>query len=1328
MKFIIKLFLTKKFILVGLCARLSVVAATAPVHRDDSQYNFQKDRCEEHALFLELEEYIDNEVQQPSIPVSENNQLIDENQIGFSLLNGAVKQDSYYTDLERASPAMNIASHNQSERSINLFNSFSELDEHSAVDTSKSCQQNISSTNDYGSLPDLNEIAKILGNYINFEELEKVKQPESTNSNEQVPDTIAQPELPAINIDDLPSSDFENIICSDFNIDAFNSIFNQLNEELECKEDYIPNPEGNDVAHFYMCNENSSTHSDQIPTHSKEKNAQEHESYTGTFNATHSTKKLLDLDENTLSNQSTSNYSNLSHSSSSLEKSPNTFVKRRKEWDSDSSAAEENLVSQPTKKLCYNSVSSFDLEQSQTSPSEYTSSESHESFKESPKMINIRSNLNPTQKRKTIEKKKSATPDSTTLAELDITNKRAKITEVEDAECSKMEKNNNLDQVNQKLGLLDNKNTYDLINQFIKKNNIRKFSFSVHNSPDIIAYKKDQGQRLARMIRSPQTPTLADITPFYTEPIFNETIRKLYKSYKNIWLFISSLTYKTHSKKMECIIYLCDLPIKLKKALFPTTNDISCYYNGFWDDLYNYIYNMGSPQSIEVEEEPKTVFIKKKFIQKNETIQDIYDKKGIDPVLLIHGIISSYRQMNHSDITSQDKKKNKSMKLTSKIKDIPDEIQNRLGFILKIPEIYEDMCHITEKVINQIRDRVAIGFNKEWANSFFIINALAHIVQKSKFKLSDGDMQAVCMIKINGVPIANCKYSEIFDIMLNLFRVFYTNAPYIYETTTSFTNAEVCDGTSIKGINTPSVPCSGTSSRASKTILRKLLGKNVVTVSQFNRCHVLITSKGSYKNQPNKEAGNLSSDAEEWIDSSVIKSSISYFQLANAIPIGYNIHYHIQLVLNSKHRVKIIHLPRYTVVNPKNRKFYNKLCYTIKNIVVYLDRLISTNPADFGINIRTGQSFLNHPTKKIYEDISSVTGSKCIYPIIYNRTTKRWTMMSTTDLYMDKTMHEMNKKGFDVIFYHLEKGVLNSPFIFAQFNPSSFKSKENWPRMKDAQPSPRIPLFLSTFLLSSIPLSSYHPFKKTYIADMNLIYNTVPYQFSYSFINSIFFADNPNKAKIIKSYEELAVNYYSDFFIRNIYSEYKDLDCFCLNSAMKRTNDPRQIVLEWNTRITQSVDEYTTYYYTRSKDPEKSYLSEYSPIKALKSLVKMLQSPHISEDMVYYGVCLYKNTNDPVEYTSFILCPVLRSLLDKTDDSLIKKSYKSFVLSLPPITDDNMEKMEYAKIIVKENNYTMSKLGIHCEIWDILTSNFKNTEFYASSTQKQEPHPSTSAA
>ncbi|EIJ92840.1 hypothetical protein NEPAR06_1441 [Nematocida parisii] len=1307
MKFIIKLFLTKKFILVGLRARLSTIAATTPVHRG---------------------EYIDNEVQQPSIPTSENNQLIGENQMEFPLLNGMVEQNNYYTDLERESPAMNIARHSQSERSIDSFNSFSGLDEHSVVDTSKPDQQNISKTNNYDSLPDLNEIAKMLGNYINFEELEKANQPESNNRNEQVPNTIARPELPAINIDDLPSSDFENIICSDFNIDAFNSIFNQLNEELECAEDYIPNTEGEDMTRFYMCNENSSTHSDQISTHSKERNAQEHKSYTGTFNATNSTKRLLDLNENTLSSQSTSNYSNLSHNSSSLDNSPNTFIKRKKEWDSCPSAAEKNLVSQTTKKPCYSSVGSFDLEQSQASSSEYTFSESHKSFKESQKMINIRSNLNPIQNRKTIEKKQSATSDSTTLAALDVPNKSSKITEVEDAKCPKMEKGTNLDQVNQKSGLLDNKNAYDLINQYIKKNSVRKFSCHVHHSPDIIAYKKNQCQRLARMNRTPQTPALAYTTPFYTEPIFNETIQKLYKLYKNIWLFISSLTYETHSKKMDCIIYLCSLPIELKKALFSTTNSISCYYNGFLDDLYNYIYNMGSPQSIEVEKAPKAVFIKKEFIQKNETIQDIYDKKGIDPVLLIHGIIASYSQINHSDITSQGKEKNKSIELLSKIKDIPDEIQNKLGFILKIPEIYEDMFHITEKVINQIRDRVAIGFNKKWANSFFIINALAHIVQKSKFKLSDNDMQAVCAIKINRVPIINCKPSEVLDVMLNLFRVFYINAPYIYETTTPLTNAEVCDETSIKGINMPSVTRSGASSCASKTILRKLLGKNVITVSQFNRCYALITSKITYKTQSNKEAGNLPSDAEEWIDSSVVKSYISYFQLANDIPITHSIHYHIQLVLNSKHRVKIIHLPRYTVVNSKNRKFYNKLCYTIKNIVVYLDRLISTNPVAFGINIKTGQTFLSRPTKQIYEDISSVTDSKCIYPAVYNRTTKKWTMMSTTDLYMDKTMHEMNKKGLDVIFYYLEESVLNSSFIFAQFNPSSSNNRKNLPRMKDAQPNPRIPLFLSTFLLSSIPLSSYYPFKKTYMANINLICNTAPFQFNYSSINSIFFEGIPNKAKILKNYEEITVNYYSDFFIRNIYSEYKDLDCYCLNSAMKQTNNPSQIVLEWNVRITQSVDEYTTYYYTRPKDPEKSYLSEYSPIKALKSLVKMLQSPHISEDMVYYGICLYKNKDDPVEYTSFILCPVLRSLLDKTDDSLIKKSYKSFVLSLPPITDDNMEKMECAKIIVKENNYTMSKLGIHCEIWDILTSNFKNTECYAPSTQKQEAHPSTSAA
>ncbi|OAG30089.1 hypothetical protein NEIG_01122 [Nematocida sp. ERTm5] len=444
------------------------------------------------------------------------------------------------------------------------------------------------------------------------------------------------------------------------------------------------------------------------------------------------------------------------------------------------------------------------------------------------------------------------------------------------------------------------------------------------------------------------------------------------------------------------------------------------------------------------------------------------------------------------------------------------------------------------------------------------------------------------------------------------------------------------------------------------------------------------------------------------------ETKYDYGAIKNIEKLSYCYHYHVQVVDNSAHQVHIIHHP-FFVSNDTGTIKYNYI-YTLEDIVAYIKRV-------FHINDNKSNPFINN-----------------VYPFKYNRAEKTWSLVTkpnnaeakrrklkVTENEMNKTMEEMHNSGFDVVFYYIKENIKTTEFVFAQFNPIDEmvinkvheEDEEEAKKLFDGyminRTAPRIPLFLPKLMTSAIHLGPYvlkseriYQFK--YLDEFQ---NLTPIEFS-NWLDHVANKILPNQKKLIevvKDYKQ-CINYYSDFVILGLNQPYEDCDCYSMYVTMKILPE-NTIQLVWNTKKQHNLGEYANYRLDLVPLHKNGTINEEESrnnIKLAISFLNTFQRKHVSQDMLYYGICVctLKETNNSI--VSIIACPEMKSQLHE----LFNKNNKMYCMLSPEIRE-NCQKLKdclniqisdlynFSKIhiTIKSVNYTKSKLGLHYNILNI---------------------------
>ncbi|KAI5131519.1 hypothetical protein NEPAR08_2507, partial [Nematocida parisii] len=201
-------------------------------------------------------------------------------------------------------------------------------------------------------------------------------------------------------------------------------------------------------------------------------------------------------------------------------------------------------------------------------------------------------------------------------------------------------------------------------------------------------------------------------------------------------------------------------------------------------------------------------------------------------------------------------------------------------------------------------------------------------------------------------------------------------------------------------------------------------------------------------------------------------------------------------------------------------------------------------------------------------------------------------------------------------------------------------------------------------------------------------------------------------------------HYYSDFFIRNSTDFYEDPQCYCMNSQQEIDENDSNVSITWDTRLYESVYEYTTYAFDSRIQDERSHVGAIKQ-PAHASFIDMLQRKNPSLNTALYGHCFYKSRTDIDYKTSSVFCLTMKDLLERMNVYLMDINAKDEIFD--PISDTILNKKDYDPrfilkdtssaiqnsklqeirqsdegiIFIRDNNYNGCKYGIH---YDILNS------------------------
>ncbi|KAI5165128.1 hypothetical protein NEIRO03_0060 [Nematocida sp. AWRm78] len=738
--------------------------------------------------------------------------------------------------------------------------------------------------------------------------------------------------------------------------------------------------------------------------------------------------------------------------------------------------------------------------------------------------------------------------------------------------------------------------------------------------------------------------------------------------------------------------------IKEEKLLNISSLPNPLYYNRFLDDLVDYIKNHG--QIIIYWSNNITSL---RVNNRIETLGNIWINKEVNLYCCCSGI-------------------DRQMVIEGEEKDI--QLKKKLNAILLIPEIYEDFYKMPESVVDnfveQIKTEIMDRDKKNKNNNIVgsaddlkieqlpdlkcIITYLIHTAQKDE-ALAEESYKKIKQIKLyknSENLIEDSNAIEVYNFVCKAVSIFYKYHGMTYNLTIKQKEA-IINRTRLIHIN----------NMHENRSYNKLLGADSLWAQD------LFKSIAKIKNIDKIESNGLIR--------SINIDNIGYIVMfsKNTPLLSIKDHYHVQFVDNEWHTITMIHLPYY-IHRKKNGTIINYPFHTIKDIMNYLKQVF-----DIGDNRKDGKFGAVHPFK-------------------YSREDGTWSLI-TEKSDLNKTIMSIENENCNVVFYYIKQNIYKTEFCLAQFVYSS-EVKNNV--KDDNMDKTRIPLFLSRFMVSSAVLGPYDKnsinysvfrlgkYKDLIPINYTEIYTPPPFKTNSNSSNSQ--TDDSISSIIERHIKESDLNYaikhyYSDFFIRNSTDFYEDPHCYCMNIQQEIDENDSNVCITWNTRIYESVYEYTTYKFDSKIRDERTRVGVINK-PAHASFIEMLQRKNPSLNTALYGHCFYKNRAEIDYKTSSIFCLTMKDLLKKLNAYLIninakdkimdrisgailnKKDYNpKFILKdiSNAIKNSKLQEIRQSAkgiLSIRDNNYNGCKYGFH---YDILSALVKTNSITQESRLQQ---------
>ncbi|EHY66841.1 hypothetical protein NERG_00481 [Nematocida ausubeli] len=733
-----------------------------------------------------------------------------------------------------------------------------------------------------------------------------------------------------------------------------------------------------------------------------------------------------------------------------------------------------------------------------------------------------------------------------------------------------------------------------------------------------------------------------------------------YKNEMMFWHFLTSSHHNSLAEKIDCIISLSNAR---RDAEHISSSQIFYHYYFFLKDLKKYIESHINIKHIRAKynytDSSKNNICSRSKIEP-ETLGEIYEETQTDLKWWVNSM---------SVITEK----------TEEIKsagsaDAP--LKEKLHLILKLPEILRDLVLITPEILSKTMEEMKRTSDSEASRFFCIIEYLYYLVNGD----SDGMNTAykkVQKLSVNRKPINGQSTMMVYGLVYNLFCFFYQCAPF-----TCVTDVKSKEGkslhreTHIKNIfqtHCPYIPKNG---------VFRLHGKRAIVEARIN------------KYTENKEIFMLDQSIDQAIETVKVVDSFSLEGLENvkSLKIVHSDHYHVQLVDNTRHTVKLIPIPYpYCENYNSSDESIQRKTHSIRYIVEYIKSVL----------------------KSTYPEKNSKFN---VYPFKYNRNDKTWSIV-------DKNCYQSNKDtalynvifgDYDIVFYYFEEDICAKKFSLLEIGSDILKRHKK----------PRIPIFLTNFMLKNTLVGPYKLFK---------LYSSIKPEYSNCYkdikptkifcLNENQYRPSSKKTKL-PSETRYIKYYYSDFFIQSIYQKKVcTAECFIMCASDKSSLNISQPYVSWYTQVKRSVREYTNYCFSISsaKNIQNDSVLQCEKNVASKFLNR-LQRKSSSGDKVTYGVCIYHRSLDSKEVAVPIMCEKMRSLLKEKFNPKIKFKYSFtfFKTLLPRVDIKDIKKNTPVFITVKTFNYAQANLGMH---YDIIAALFHNNN--SASTKKPAPKTAT---
>ncbi|KAI5166414.1 hypothetical protein NEIRO03_1010 [Nematocida sp. AWRm78] len=753
------------------------------------------------------------------------------------------------------------------------------------------------------------------------------------------------------------------------------------------------------------------------------------------------------------------------------------------------------------------------------------------------------------------------------------------------------------------------------------------------------------------------------INPYKTPQIMSESICKTLDEYIKYW---------KSSKKTDIWNIIQNIPLSILeiKILFDHMRDKKDITHSI---QYNSLYYAGFLTDIA-----KYINVYGPTIY---THNDVYDKEYSSIKKETLGDILSNKEVNiyycccgiGSQISTEGKEEEK--------------IRKNLNAILYIPEVYEDFYNLPQSIV----DEFFWLFKKELLNK--ISGKNCHLARNKNFSNRDRlNLEAIIMYLLGTVQknkaiakeaykkiIANNESINHYDAV-KIYKLVYMNVQLFYMSFWSIYELDLEKSDRIQDEDTSLFESMTTCEE-----YNKILGSSAVTTQKYLKSVVQLKKMCKIENGQSAQMGYKIREGKLAVNRDCVVLSIKD-------------HYHIQFVDNGNHTVEMIHLPIYTYID-KNDITIKCEFHTIKDIVNHLKDVF-----------------------KIGENNKDDKNQENIYPFKYNRADCTWSLI-TENSDLDRTVQMIEEDNCNVVFYYIKENIYLEEFCFAQFiYPDHIQDVVK----DDNINKPRIPLFLTKLIGTGYTIGPYEKNKIKYETSKIKEYKNLK--------PTNYIQEYPNESDtnlLVGNDEEKILNYaikhyYSDFFIQYSTDPYEDLHCYSMSIKQEIDEQYEGIVISWNTRMYNSVYEYTTYSFDSDIKDERAHMSAMNQ-PAHASFINMLQRKNPSLNTALYGHCFYKNSTDINYKNSPLFCLTMKELLERTNshsldsnktEAEVKDSIHATAINPEKnnpefnpkdisevIQNTKLEEIKESKeglISIRDNNHNGCKYGIHHDIYNAL--------------------------